>query len=106
MGKYPRRRQRRLAAKLRKIRRLLRLSQSEMVRHLGFHEDFTRTNISNYEKDEREPPLYVLLRYAQVAGVCLDVLVDDRHSLPKTLPSIPAHRGLEASSSKRKATKR
>jgi transcriptional regulator with XRE-family HTH domain len=106
MGKYPRRRQRRLAAKLRKIRRLLRISQSEMVRHLGFHEDFTRTNISNYEKDEREPPLYVLLRYAQVAGVCLDVLVDDRYSLPKTLPSIPSHRGIEPSTSKRKATKR
>jgi transcriptional regulator with XRE-family HTH domain len=106
MGKYPRRRQRRLAAKLRKIRRLLHLSQSEMVRHLGVDEDISRTNISNYEKDEREPPLYVLLRYAQVAGICLDVLVDDRHSLPKTLPATPSHRGLETSQNKRRSTKR
>jgi transcriptional regulator with XRE-family HTH domain len=106
MGKYPRRRQRRLAAKLRKIRRLLRLSQSEMVRHLGVDEDISRTNISNYEKDEREPPLYVLLRYAEVAGVCLDVLIDDRHSLPKKLPGTPIHHGLESSNSKRRTRKR
>ena len=106
MGKYPRRRQRRLATKLRKIRRLLHLSQSEMVRHLGVDEDISRTNISNYEKDEREPPLYVLLRYAQVAGVCLDVLIDDRYSLPRTLPSTPSHRGVKTATSKRRATKR
>jgi transcriptional regulator with XRE-family HTH domain len=106
MGKYPRRRQRRLAAKLRKIRRLLHLSQSEMVRHLGVDEDISRTNISNYEKDEREPPLYVLLRYAQVAGVCLDVLVDDQYSLPGTLPTKPTHRGLGPPTSKRRTTKR
>jgi len=106
MGKYPRRRQRRLAAKLLKIRRSLRLSQSEMVRHLGVEDNFTRTNISNYEKDEREPPLYVLLRYAQVAGVCLDVLIDDRYTLPKTLPGTPAHRGMTAAASKARASKR
>ncbi len=106
MGKYPRRKQRRLAAKLRKIRRSLHLSQSEMVRHLGFHEDFTRTNISNYEKDEREPPLYVLLRYADVAGVCLDLLVDDKYNLPKMLPSTPTHRGVETAARKRRTPSR
>src|SRR5215813_12684643 len=106
MGKRPRRRQRRLGVKLLKIRRSLKLSQSEMVRHLGVFGDFTRTNISNYEKDEREPPLYVLLRYAQVAGVCLDVLVDDRYNLPKTIPNTPSHRGMPGSPAKRRSTKR
>ena len=106
MGKNPRRRPKRLAKKLLRIRRLLDLSQTEMVRHLGVDDDISRTSISNYEQDEREPPLYVLLRYAQVAGICLDVLIDDRSTLPKPLPSTPSHRGLAPSKAKRRTTKR
>ncbi len=91
MGKYPRRKQKRLAEKLLQIRLTLGLSQNEMLRRLGADEDLYRTNISNYELDEREPPLYVLLSYARVAGVCLDVLVDDALDLPATLPAKPKH---------------
>lgn len=92
MGRYPRRKQKRLAGKLLRIRLALGLSQSEILRPLGAEEDLYRTNISNYELGEREPPLYVLLAYARLAGVCLDVLVDDEIDLPEKLPARPRHR--------------
>lgn len=102
MGKYPRRKQRRLADKLLQIRLSFNLSQNEILRHLGLDEEFSRTNISNYELDQREPPLFVLLQYAHLSGVCLDVLVDDDLELPKRLPSVPAHLGAQTRSIKRR----
>jgi transcriptional regulator with XRE-family HTH domain len=58
-----------------------------MLRKLGLEDDYARTAISNYERGEKEPPLTVLLRYAQVANICLDVLADDKLSLPHALPA-------------------
>ena len=92
MGKYPRRKQERLAEKLLQIRLSLGLSQNEILRSIGAEEDLYRTNISNYELGEREPPLYVLLGYARLAGVCLDVIVDDELDLPAKLPAKAKHR--------------
>jgi transcriptional regulator with XRE-family HTH domain len=92
MGKYPRRKQKRLAEKLLQIRLALGLSQNEILRRLGAEEELYRTNISNYELGEREPPLYVLLAYARLAGVCLDVIVDDEADLPAKLPGKSRHR--------------
>lgn len=91
MGKYPRRKQKRLPAKLLQIRLALGLSQNEVLRAIGAEDELYRTNISNYELGEREPPLFVLLGYARIAGVCLDVLVDDELDLPVKLPSKPKH---------------
>jgi transcriptional regulator with XRE-family HTH domain len=91
MGKYPRRKQERLPEKLLQIRLALGLSQNEVLRAIGAEEDLYRTNISNYELGEREPPLFVLLGYARIAGVCLDVIVDDDLNLPAKLPSKPKH---------------
>ena len=91
MGRHPRRKQKRLAEKLLQIRVALGLSQNEILRRLGAEDDLYRTNISNYELGEREPPLYVLLAYARLAGVCLDVLVDDELDLPARLPGKPKH---------------
>jgi transcriptional regulator with XRE-family HTH domain len=91
MGRYPRRKQKRLAEKLLQIRLALGLSQNEMLRRLGAEDDLYRTNISNYELGEREPPLYILLGYARLAGVCLDVIVDDDLNLPAKLPYKPKH---------------
>jgi transcriptional regulator with XRE-family HTH domain len=42
-------------------------------------------NISRFEQGLREPPLFVLLAYARVAGVSIDVLVDDDLDLPVRL---------------------
>ena len=94
MGKYPRRKQKRLAEKLLQIRLSLGLSQNEMLRHLGLEDEISRTNISNYELGQREPPLYVLLAYARAANVWLDVLVDDELELPFRLPSPKRHEGV------------
>jgi len=37
--------------------------------------------ISRYERDEREPSLFALLAYARIAGVTVDVLIDDKLKL-------------------------
>ena len=92
MGKRARMRQGRLAGKLLQIRAALGLSQSEMLRRLGFDDAISYQRISEYELNKNEPPLAVLLSYARVAGVCMDVLVADELDLPAKLPAKPKHR--------------
>jgi transcriptional regulator with XRE-family HTH domain len=92
MGKRARMRQERLAKKLLQIRTALGISQGEMLRRLGFEDTLDYKRISEYELDKNEPPLAVLLSYARVAGVCMDVLVDDELDLPDKLPARPKHR--------------
>jgi DNA-binding XRE family transcriptional regulator len=70
-----------LPGKLRLIRERLGLSQSEIARELGLE---NRASISGYERGEREPPLPILLKYARLAGISTDVLIDDKLDLPKT----------------------
>lgn len=87
MGRSRRPRPARLATKLRQIRTGLGLTQEQMFEHLGE----TKTSlypghISLYEGGQREPPLPVLLRYARIAGVYVDVLIDDEIDLPDELP--------------------
>lgn len=91
MGRRSRRKQDKLPHKLLDIRVALGLSQNELLKHLELDGELFRTNISSYELGEREPPLFVLLKYARAAGVCLDVLVDDELSLPKRIPSKTKH---------------
>lgn len=91
MGKYPRQKQAHLAEKLLNIRIALGLSQNEMLNRLKLEGKFSRTSISNYETGDREPPLHVLLRYAQTAGICLDVIVDDELDVPAKLPTVATH---------------
>ena len=73
---------RNLANKLLKIREFLNLSQTEMLKKLAFDERLYRSNISQYERGEREPPLLVLLSYAKVSGVTVELLIDDESELP------------------------
>ncbi|HKX30813.1 MAG TPA: hypothetical protein VJ302_24190 [Blastocatellia bacterium] len=93
MGIRPRRRQRFLHTKLFRIRKYFDLSQPQLLKRLKLSQDFSATNISAYERGHLEPPYYVLLRYAELAGVCTDVLIDDRRKLPAELPGLPEHRG-------------
>jgi len=93
MGRVSRPKPKRLAAKLLHIRQALGLSQNEMLRSIRLPDERFRSAISGYELGTREPPLPVLLTYARLAGVCLDVLVDDSLDLPAKLPSHPRHRG-------------
>lgn len=85
----------RLAEKLLQIRKALDLSQDGMLERLGLGESFGRNRISSYETDFREPPLPVLLRYAEVANVFVDVLIDDALDLPSDLPSRIKHEGIK-----------
>jgi transcriptional regulator with XRE-family HTH domain len=92
MGRKARMRQEHLAEKLLRIRQALGLSQSNMLRRLGFEDALDYKRISEYELDKNEPSLAILLSYARVAGVCMDVLIDDELDLPDKLPAKPKHR--------------
>lgn len=95
MGLTPRPKPVRLPEKLRQIRLSLGLSQNEMLRRLGLKDATFRSSISGYELGTREPPLPVLLEYAHVANVWLDVLADDNLDLPERLPSPAKHEGIK-----------
>lgn len=84
----------RLGEKLASIRTGLALSQSEMLRCLGISEEYTREEISAYERGVRTPPLHVLLKYSKVARVWVNVLIDDELDLPKKLPLPRMHEGV------------
>jgi transcriptional regulator with XRE-family HTH domain len=84
MGRAHRNRPKRLAEKLLTIRTRLDLTQPELIKRLKAKgERLHPASISLYESGQREPPLIVLLRYARLAGVPMDVLVDDKLDLPK-----------------------
>jgi transcriptional regulator with XRE-family HTH domain len=86
MGRIARPKPERLGEKLLKIRNSLDLSQDQMLARLGLAEGLYRSAVSGYELGTREPPLPVLLKYAEIAGVWVDVLIDDDLELPKKLP--------------------
>lgn len=93
MGRSHQPRPVRLASKLREIRLILNLTQEQMFERLGN----TKTrlypgHIGLYEIDQRVPPLLVLLQYARVAGVSMEILVDDELDLPEKLPTRKAIR--------------
>ncbi len=87
MARYTRLKPRRLTEKLLQIRVGLGLSQNQMLRELGLGDKRFRSSISSYERGGSEPELPILLRYARLAGVCLDVIVDYEMNLPKSLPA-------------------
>ena len=58
-----------------------------MLSRLAVEDLIDYNKISGYERGERVPPLLILLRYGDVAGVWLDVLVNDELDLPAKLPS-------------------
>lgn len=87
MGRATRPRPKRLAEKLLHIRTALELSQNGMIRRMGLGGEVTQDYISAYERNVREPPLPVLLKYAQAAGVHVDDLIDDDVDLPERLPA-------------------
>jgi transcriptional regulator with XRE-family HTH domain len=72
---YPKR----LPEKLKKIRILLKLSQNELIRRLGFEGELIQSHISAYEvkKHNRTPPIGVLLQYSRISGIPLENIVDD-----------------------------
>lgn len=94
MGRASREKPERLAGKLARLRTALGLSQDGIVRHLGLEGRLGRDDVSKYERGVREPSLLTLLRYAEAAGVCVDVLINDDLDLPEVLPCSPKHTGV------------
>jgi transcriptional regulator with XRE-family HTH domain len=92
MGSRARPKPERLAEKLLQIRLALDLSQDGMLAHLELGESHFRSAVSGYELGTREPPLPILLKYARLAGVCVEMLIDDELDLPEKLPAQPKHK--------------
>jgi transcriptional regulator with XRE-family HTH domain len=84
-----------LPAKLLKIRELLGLTQEQMAARLShIKSPLHPGQVSRFEQGKREPSLLLLLKYARIAGVSIDVLVDDELDLPKRLLASPDYEGL------------
>jgi transcriptional regulator with XRE-family HTH domain len=88
MGRARRYQPKYLADKLKEIRTRLDLSQTQMAKKLGSAKPTPRRgHIAEFESGKREPSLSVLLQYGKVAGVIVDVLIDDELDLPEHLPA-------------------
>src|SRR5260370_41556314 len=85
MGRGSRDRPNKLGKKLAQIRTYLGVSQDGLVRMLGLSAKLTRNDISKYERGMRELSLSVLLKYARVAKVNVEVLIDDKLEMPRTV---------------------
>src|SRR5436190_9476367 len=85
----------RLPEKLLEIRLALGLSQSELLRRLGFDDAMDYRRISEFERGTTEPHLSVLLQYARAAGVHMEDIVDDELDLPDRLPGKVIYQGIK-----------
>mgnify|MGYP001202166642 CR=1 FL=1 len=81
MGTRSRPKPKNLARKLKAIRLALGLSQNELIDRLRPDERMVRSSISALERGVREPSYPLLLKYARLAGVSTDVLIDDELEL-------------------------
>ncbi len=82
-----------LASKLRQVRMFLALSQEQMSERLQQVKSPPRPgHISEFESGKREPSLLVLIAYAQLSGLSVDVLIRDELDLPDRLPGISRHK--------------
>jgi transcriptional regulator with XRE-family HTH domain len=87
-----------LPAKLLRIRQALDLTQEQMAARLQHLKPPPQPGqISRFEQGKREPSLLILLEYARLAGVSLDVLADDTLELPMRLPANFKRAGVKSS---------
>jgi len=82
MGSARRIKPERLAEKLLAIRNKFDLSQSQMAEKLSLGKiTIRRSDVSRYEIGIREPHLPVLLRYARLSNITVEMLIDDEMGL-------------------------
>ena len=105
MGRRARYIPERLPEKLIQIRKLMGLTQQEMLKRLDLPDEILQTSISQYERVKVEPPIFVLLRYADVANLWLEVLLRDNLNLPEILPSPVKHEGVIGGTKSKKKRK-
>lgn len=77
MARYRRKRPKKLAEKLRKIRLLMEMTQEELAKRLGTDSG----SISRFETGKREPSLLEILAYSRLSGIGVEVLIDDKMRL-------------------------
>lgn len=77
----------RLGEKLLAIRKALGYSQRGLIRAMDLEGELTQAEISMFESGKRAPSLLVLRKYAVLARVWIDYLVEDSLELPAKLPS-------------------
>ena len=88
MGRARRHQPEGLADKLKEIRIRLDLSQTQMAEKLSNADPAPRRgHIAEFESGSRQPSLSVLLHYSRLAGIHMEVLVDDDLELPDRLPA-------------------
>jgi DNA-binding XRE family transcriptional regulator len=85
VGTNPRPKPQRRAEKLLAIRREIKASQSEMAALLGHA--ITPARVSECENGKREANLLVLLAYAKLARVKVELLIDDKLELAEKIQS-------------------
>ena len=88
-----------MGSKLKRIRKELGLSQGGMLNLLGFGDENSlfRSSISGYELGTRLPPYNIVLRYAKIANVYTDVLIDDDVNFsPGKIPYLIKSDGIES----------
>ena len=85
MGRGKRVMPKRLGEKLLKIRESLDLTLEGLIEKLDCPDiPLYPASISMYESGKREPPLLILLRYARLGNVTMEMLVDDEANLPQS----------------------
>jgi transcriptional regulator with XRE-family HTH domain len=88
MGRSRQPRPERLAEKLREIRFKLGLSQPLMYERLkNVNAPLYAGYVGSFETGEKVPSLQVVLKYARVAGITMELIVDDELDLPEKLPN-------------------
>jgi len=80
MARSRRQQPRHLGRKLLAIRQALGLSQTQMAKALRLKVSYTV--VSAFERGKQEPHLLILLRYARLAKVPVENLIDDKLKLP------------------------
>jgi transcriptional regulator with XRE-family HTH domain len=79
-----------LAKKLKRIRVELGIGQAEMARRLSHGPSQPDgAMISRFERGEREPNLFVIVAYARLVKVSIDVLIDDQWSVKDLVREMP-----------------
>ncbi len=63
------------------IRIGLGLTQEQMASQLGLSEVSRRSRISEWESGKGEPKRAILLKYTEISGVDIGLLIDDREKI-------------------------
>ncbi len=92
MGSAKREKPEFLAEKLLAIRNKLSLTLEQMADELSTDKiKLRKSDVSRYETGSREPSLIALLRYAHLADVSVDALIDDKLEVSKMKKTGKSH---------------